>query len=318
MRILKGEQSYVIQTSADQLRDSLHHIERAGRTCYQSEKGAITNQSSENFIKMIIKNGHESVLEHSSLTVKFFNVSRGFTHEMVRHRIASFSQESTRYVDYAKDSGKLDLDRFETLFVLPPTCDEEEKVELEDGREMSAAEMLAEYEKFYRGLRRAGWYPEDARQLLPIGLKAEIVVTANFRQWRHIFELRTHQRAHWEIRYVLGNLLAELKSLVPVIFDDFAWAGKDKKGISYYKKVKKNEREEKLAQVVNEFVDRVKKELPEVYQENGKDVESKVVNTGENNQPATVIVGKPAKDKSKNSPLTKKKKKKSSTLSWLQ
>jgi thymidylate synthase (FAD) len=301
MRILKGEQSYVIQTSVEQLRDSLHHIERAGRTCYQSEKGAITNQSAEKFVRMIIKNGHESVLEHSSLTVKFFNVSRGFTHEMVRHRLSAFSQESTRYVDYAKDSGKLDLDRFETLFILPPNCDENERVEIEDGREMSAAEMLADYEKFYRALRRAGWYPEDARQLLPIGLKAELVVTANFRQWRHIFELRTNQRAHWEIRYVLGNLLTELKNLVPVIFEDFVEDGKDKKGISYFKKVKYNAREEKLAQVVNEFVDRVKKELPDIYQEKSAQIEKK------DEKPVEARKEKPKKEE----------KKKDSTLSWL-
>jgi len=301
MRILKGEQSYVIQTSMEQLRDSLHHIERAGRTCYQSEKGAITNQTAEKFIRMIIRNGHESVMEHSSLTVKFFNVSRGFTHEMVRHRLSAFSQESTRYVDYAKDSGKLDLDRFETLFILPPNCDENEKVELEDGREMSAAEMLADYEKFYRALRRAGWYPEDARQLLPIGLKAELVVTANFRQWRHIFELRTNQRAHWEIRYVLGNLLSELKNLVPVVFEDFVEEGKDKKGISYYKKIQRNAREEKLASVVNEFVERVKKELPDLYTENSN-----------NDKSVEVKPVEPRKEKAK-----KDEKKKENTLSWL-
>ena len=183
---------------------------------------------------MLLRGGHESVIEHTLLTVKFISSSRGFTHEQVRHRIASFSQESTRYVDYAKRGGEVDLDRFEIQFVMPPRKDEFQEILLEDGRVFTPTRMAEEYEMYYRGLRKAGWAPEDARQFLPIGIKSEIVVSANFREWRHIFAMRTAKRAHWEIRGVMGKLLKEMRNIVPVIFDDFIEEGVDKKGIPYF------------------------------------------------------------------------------------
>jgi len=102
---------------------------------------------------------------------------------------------------------------------------------------VSLAQMLVETERFYRGLRKAGWAPEDARQILPTAIEAEIVVTANFREWRHIFEMRTQKAAHWEIRAVMCKLLARAQEFVPVVFDDFEFGGEDKNGVSYYKKV---------------------------------------------------------------------------------
>ncbi len=191
----------------------LELIELAGRTSWQS-RHKITKDSAKKFIKMLIKRGHESVLEHSAMTVEFNNVSRGFTHEIVRHRLASFTQESTRYVDESN---------FEV--VIPPDKDKDEKIvdlKLPNGKKIKVSfqEWMDLNEKMYRGLRKAGWNAEDARQVLPIGIKSQIVVTANFREWRHIFKLRTAPDAHWEIRFVMKNLLKEVKNKIPLIFDD--------------------------------------------------------------------------------------------------
>lgn len=236
MKIINGKPKFQILTSKSELKNQLIRIEKAGRTCYQSEKGKVSVNSAKKFTAMIIKRGHESVIEHSSLTVKFFNLSRGFTHEIVRHRLASFSQESTRYVDYAKRGEEVDLDKFQLHCIAPPHRNEKEKVELENGEKLSLKDMFANIEKYYRGLRKAGWLPEDARQVLPIGIKSEIVVTANLREWRHIFELRTSQFAHWEIRIAMIALLKELKKILPGIFDDFQKVGVDKNSIEYYQK----------------------------------------------------------------------------------
>jgi len=225
----------VILTSESELKAQLLRLESAGRTCYRSEKNKITEESANRFIRTVIKRGHESVIEHSTLSVKFLDVSRGFTHEMVRHRICAFSQESTRYVDYA--GKKVDLEKFQLHCTVPPHKNAYEVVLLEDDTRMSMVDMLHKVEMYYRGLRKAGWVPEDARQILPIAINADIVVTANFRQWRHIFEMRTQKAAHWEIRQVTGDLLMKLKEVIPVIFEDFVEAGTDKNGLRCFKKI---------------------------------------------------------------------------------
>ena len=97
--------------------------------------------------------------------------------------------------------------------------------------------MFIDIEKFYRALRKAGWAPEDARQILPIGIKSEIVISANLREWRHIFQMRTSKFAHWEIRRVMCNLLEKVQTIIPIVFDDFFEAGKDKNGLRYFKKL---------------------------------------------------------------------------------
>lgn len=236
MKILKNSGTFKILTPKSELKKQLLRIERAGRTCYRSQTGKISDVSAKNFVAMLLKRGHESVIEHSSMTVKFTKVSRGFTHEIVRHRLASFSQESTRYVDYARsgDSTTLDLDSIEIHAVTPPHRNENEKIAMENGELISLSEMLGRVESYYRGLRKAGWNPEDARQILPIGIEAHIVVTANFREWRHIFALRTSKPAHWEIRSVLGKLLKEVQHIVPGVFDDFKVAGVDTNGVEYF------------------------------------------------------------------------------------
>ncbi len=183
---------------------------------------------------MLLRRGHESVIEHSNMTVQFNSISRGFTHEQVRHRLTAISQESTRYVDYAKEGKGPDLDGFELNCIVPPHRDENEKFCIEDEKWLSAKDMFVEIEKFYRTLRKAGWSPEDARQILPIGIKSQIVISANFREWRHIFKMRTSKFAHWEIRRVMCNLLEHVKPILSPIFDDFIEAGKCKNGLRFF------------------------------------------------------------------------------------
>jgi len=214
-KVIKNQGSYRILAIMAGIggEDPLELIELAGRTSYQSRE-RITDQSAERFVKMLRERGHESVLEHSAMTVEFNNVSRGFTHELVRHRLASFTQESTRYVDESN-----------LLVISPPDRDKDEKlVELhlpQGGKiRVSFQEWIDLNEQMYRGLRKAGWPAQDARQVLPIGIKAQIVATANFREWRHIFKLRTAPDAHWEIRNVMRKLLEDVKKRVPIVFDD--------------------------------------------------------------------------------------------------
>lgn len=232
-RIERGAR-YTILNTDDEIKRSLLLIEMAGRTCYRSEvDGEITYESASKFARMLIKRGHESVLEHGGMAVKFTG-SRGLSHEQVRHRVGvAYSQESTRYVDYTK-GGRMDLDDFEMGVILPPHRDINELISLPDGRELTPINMVNELEVYYRALRQAGWLPEEARQFLPIGLETNIVVTANWRQWRHMVKERAAKPAHSEIRGVYGKLLVNLKSIVPALFEDFEEKGVDINGLPYY------------------------------------------------------------------------------------
>lgn len=234
VKILKNRGSFKILTPIANLSGQIEIIEKAGRTCYQSDTNVITIGTAKKFIKMLIKRGHFSVLEHSHLIVQFDNCSRGFTHEQVRHRLTAISQESTRYVDYAKLGGGVDLEQFCLQCIVPPHRNVVELIDIGDGRSLSATDMFNEVEKFYRALRNHGWDPEDARQILPIGIKSQIVISANLREWRHIFFMRTSKHAHWEIRRVMCNLLEKIKSIIPVVFDDFEKAGTDKNGLRFF------------------------------------------------------------------------------------
>lgn len=216
VQILQNAGTYEVLTPLPFLLQQPLIIERAGRTCYQSEKGEITAESAERFAKMLIRRGHESVLEHSSLTVLFRLHSRGLTHELVRHRLTSPSQESTRYVDYDLEDGAVKV-------VCPPHQETDVFIEI-------VQRAIDGYEK----LRESGWPPEDARQALPIGLKSEIVVTANLREWRHIFHMRCDKPAHWEIRRTMVMLLQHLQGLLPGIFDDFILGGSCKNDIPFF------------------------------------------------------------------------------------
>lgn len=204
MKVIKPY--YVIEDELDAKKIMLT-IEKAGRTCYKSE-GKIGDGTAERFIAAIIKRGHESVLEHEKITVRFI-CDRGVTHEMVRHRIASFSQESTRYCNYSQDKFGNEL-----TFIKPCFWDEN------DESYKLWLESMQFIEEKYNAMIAAGAKPEEARSILPNSLKTEIVVTMNLREWRHFFKLRTAKAAHPQIREVSIPLLVELKEKLPVFFED--------------------------------------------------------------------------------------------------
>lgn len=225
--------TYEILTPVEELRDQLLRIEKIGRICYQSKRKPITQESAAEFISMHIKRGRERVIEHSSLTVLFHNCSRGFTHELVRHKLASFSQElteSTRDVDYSKNKEVPDLDTLKLTRIIPLLRDPNEIFSLESGGQISALNMLSQI----RGLRKSSWFSEDARQILPTSIKVDIGMTANFREWRRVFEMMTQKTARWEIRGVMLKLLEEIKEIVPPVFVDFIEGGTDKNGLRYF------------------------------------------------------------------------------------
>lgn len=204
MKIL--EQSWAFENTP-RGQEVLTMLERAGRTCYKSES-RITPESSATFIKGIIKNGHLSVLEHANITVRIIT-NRGVTHELVRHRIAAYSQESTRYCNY---SGEI-------AFILPVWL---------IGKEATIGYRLwtnaMEYcEDVYNKFIEGGWKPEQARGVLPNDLKTEIVMTANIREWRHVFALRCSKRAHPQMRALMRNMLKDFQKFVPVAFDDITY-----------------------------------------------------------------------------------------------
>lgn len=185
----------------------LKSIERYGRTCYKSED-KITESSAADFVKKIIELGHESVLEHEKVSVRII-CDRGVTHEIVRHRIGSYSQESTRYCNYSTDSFGNQI-----TCILPSFWkDDQSKLDIW----ISAMEFA---EKSYFMLLDAGATPQEARSVLPNSLKTEIVVTYNLREWRHFFKLRTSKAAHPQMREVALELLEKFKSLIPVVFYD--------------------------------------------------------------------------------------------------
>jgi len=182
-------------------------IERAGRVCYKSE-GNIKDDSAEKFIRGIIKRGHESVIEHATISFKII-CDRGITHELVRHRLASYSQESTRFCDYS--AGKFGG---ELTFIKPCFWQEtDENFKLWK----NAMELV---EKTYLALRAGGARPEEARSILPNSLKTEIFVTMNLREWRHFLKLRTVKAAHPQMREVALKIYKILVEKLPAIFDD--------------------------------------------------------------------------------------------------
>ena len=209
MRIIKP--SYEIETPFDGL-EVLKHIEKAGRTCYKSED-KITDDSAIAFVKRIMKSGHESVIEHFSFSVRFI-CDRGVTHELVRHRLASFSQESTRYCNYSKDKHDNHLTFIQPCWFVTDSCGKYGDFSPKDFGKVTEYRWLAsmhQTENTYLALIAEGWKPQQARSVLPNSLKTEIVTTANLREWRHILKLRTGKPAHPQIREIMIPLLTELQ-----------------------------------------------------------------------------------------------------------
>lgn len=192
--------------------EELKTIEKIGRVCYKSEDKIEDNGSSaKRFVSMLINRGHEAMLEHSTLSVKFI-VDRGVSHELVRHRIASFAQESTRYCNYSKDKFGNEITFIKPLFFETNT----EQYSLW----YNACENS---ESSYFDLLIHGCTPQEARSVLPNSLKTEVVFTANYREWRNFFKLRVAETAHPQMREVTRPLLDELKTRIPVIFDDITY-----------------------------------------------------------------------------------------------
>lgn len=185
----------------------LKRLEECGRVCYKSED-KITDTSAQGFVRGIIKRGHEAVLEHCSFTVRFV-CDRGVSHEIVRHRVASYCQESTRYCNYSKGDFGGEITVIEPCFLIPGG----------PGYQMweNACEAA---EKAYFDLLDYGCSPQEARAVLPNSLKTEVVMTANIREWRHFLKLRTAKAAHPQMREVATQLLKMLRESVPVLFDD--------------------------------------------------------------------------------------------------
>jgi thymidylate synthase (FAD) len=175
-------------------------IEEAGRTCYVSFD-RMDDTSEKDFIKRLLKMGHESPLEHACATFRIMNCSRAMTHQLVRHRMMSVSQQSQRYVSE---------DAF--TYVLPETIAPDQVADFH--RDMTVIQEM--YDKW----RQRGLKKEDARFVLPNACTSEIVVTANFREWRHIFNLRLSPKAQWEIRQACEKILAILKQHAPTAFKD--------------------------------------------------------------------------------------------------
>ena len=209
MKLIK--QSYEILTPISEGGiEELRKIELAARTCYKSEdKISPDGKSAQTLVKSLINRGHEAMLEHSQLSVKFIT-DRGTSHEIVRHRMASFAQESTRYCNYGKDKFGNEL-----TFIFPDWLD----VEYDNSYHVAWHEMMEIIEMSYLSMINHGVSPEKARDVLPNALKTEIVVTANYREWRHIFNLRCAPAAHPQIRSLMTGLRDDLRQRIPIIFD---------------------------------------------------------------------------------------------------
>ena len=209
----------------------LKQIELAARTCYQSEGKieyaeavngtSITPtfyaSSARKLIPKLISNHHEAMLEFGGMITVRFVVDRGVTHELVRHRLCSFAQESTRYCNYGND---------ELIFIIPNWISDINKAICNDRSAACWYDTMQRAENNYKYLVNGGggeaevWTPQQARSILPNSLKSEINISANIREWRHILHLRTAKTAHPQIREVMCPLLDEFKSKIPILFDD--------------------------------------------------------------------------------------------------
>ena len=239
MNIIKAGYEIMGDINAEEI---YKRIESAGRTCYKSED-KITDESAEKFVRGLIKRGHEAMLEHASMTVKFI-VDRGISHELVRHRVASFAQESTRYCNYSSDKfGK------EITVIMPcffddiPIARRQGIMDYFDGilKDLPGEDLTNHEKAFvdwywacgncegaYFSMLENGCTPQEARDILPTSVKTEVVVTANFRELRHILKLRaagTTGAPHPQMVEVMRPLLAELKEKLPAIFEDIQIVG---------------------------------------------------------------------------------------------
>lgn len=190
----------------------LKNIERWGRRCYKSEE-KITIDSASAFVKKwVIGAGHETMIEHEKVTVSII-CDRGVTHEIVRHRLASYSQESTRYCNYGSNKFGGEITVIEPCFWNSPS-------EADKAKWAIWGVAMRAVEEAYLKLTKLGATAQEARSVLPNSLKTEIVMTMNLREWRHFFRLRCSPKAHPQMREITIPLLEEFRKLIPVVFDD--------------------------------------------------------------------------------------------------
>ena len=209
MKIVEPKYEILTDISEGGIKE-LQQIERVARVCYKSEdKITPDGESAKKLVGFLVKQGHEAMLEHSQLSV-LFTCDRAIANELVRHRIASFAQESTRYCNYSKEKFGGELS-----FIRPYYIDD-----LSEEACDAISDSCLWAEKLYLQLIKDGLRPEQARCVLPLCLKTEIVVTANYREWRNIFKLRTPVAAHPQMRELMCPLLLEVQKKIPVVFDD--------------------------------------------------------------------------------------------------
>lgn len=209
MKVVKAGYEILDNLNGEEI---LKKLELIARVCYKSED-KITDGSAERMVRSLIKSGHEAMLEHYSFSVKFI-VDRGVSHEIVRHRLASFAQESTRYCNYGGD----------VTFIEPTVLGLEDKVDHYGYTARYFWEHSVEVaETAYKSMLDAGATPQEARSVLPNSTKTEVVMTANLREWRHFLKLRavgTTGKPHPQMQEVAIPLLKELREKIPVIFED--------------------------------------------------------------------------------------------------
>jgi len=214
MNVIKSSAEIIDTIDTDRV---MQKLERIGRVCYKSED-LIDTGTAEKFLRGIIKSGHETILEHESVSVRFV-VDRGVSHEIVRHRIASYSQESTRYCNYGKGKYGSELTFIKPLFFIEGTDQTLENFAYESWRQTCQL-IETKYLHLVNELKRPA---QEARSILPNSIKTEIVMTTNLREWRHFFKLRavgTTGKPHPQMLEVTIPLLAEFKKKLPVIFED--------------------------------------------------------------------------------------------------
>lgn len=192
----------------------LKRLEFIGRRCYKSEN-KITENSCKEFVAKIIKNGHHAIIEHVTISVNVV-CDRGVSHEIVRHRIASYAQESTRYCNYSNDKFGNEIAVIEPAFFSDIQSDTDRAAWNAWSRAMLTLESC------YMELIKLGRSPQEARSVLPNSLKTEIVMTMNLREWRHFLTLRTSSAAHPQMREVAGMILGKFKQELPIVFGDIA------------------------------------------------------------------------------------------------
>lgn len=220
MRLIKPKVEILDRIDGDQV---IADITTAARTCYKSED-VRTKEKDKALVKRLVESKHEAMLEFADVTVKF-TTSIGITREIIRHRVASYANESTRYCDYSKDKFNNEI-----TFIIPSHIDVPEGdydyqngdwVDADIGSDISDwLFVLNHAQTTYRLLRNKGWKAEQAREILPMCTKSEICMKANLREWRHFFSLRCSKAAHPDIRVLALDLLKQMHEKIPVIFDD--------------------------------------------------------------------------------------------------